>query len=111
MIVVDGKQKFGGYRYDTIGILNSDELESSIWHAYDRMYGRKIHEYKLGKTRYAFAEYENLKLATFPLDETTMLLVSMEPDSNHDRIIKKILKIIKISQQILFGPKNKPCEA
>ena len=97
MIVVDGVQKFGGYRYDTVGILDSDELRRSIWYAYDRMSGRRIQEYKLGKTLYAFASYKNVKRATFPLDETTLLLVSMEPTAIHDKIIQKILKMISNS--------------
>lgn len=94
MIVVDGKQKYGGYRFDTIGILDSDELEDSILYAYERMIGRQAHENKLGKTKYAFAEYENVKRVTFPLDAQTLLLVSMESDAKHDSIIKKILKLI-----------------
>jgi len=94
MVVVDGKQKYGGYRFDTVGILDSDELEDSILYAYERMIGRQIHEYKLGKTKYALAEYENVKRATFPLDAKTLLLVSMESDSEHDSIIRNILNLI-----------------
>lgn len=97
MIVIDGEKKFGGYRFDTVGILDSDELEKSIWYAYERMSSRVMQEYKLGKTKYAFAEYENVKRVTFPLDQKILLLVSMEPDSNHDSIIQKILNLIESS--------------
>ena len=95
MIVTEGKRRFGGYRYDTVGILDSDELEKSIWYAYERMSGRRTQEYKLGKTKYALAEYEKVKRVTFPLDKETLLLVSIEPDSKHDNIIHKILKLIE----------------
>jgi len=95
MIVQDGIKKFGGYRYDTVGILNSEELDQSIWYAHKRMAGRKMAEHKIGKTKYAMAEYEKVKRITFPLDNKTLLLVSLDVQSNHDKIIKKILKIIK----------------
>lgn len=95
MIVIDGKQKFGGYRLDTVGILDSNELDRSIWYAYERMSTRRTQEYKLGKTKYVLAEYENIKRVTFPLDEKTLLLVSMELDIIHDGAIRKILELIE----------------
>ena len=97
MVVIDGEEKFGGYRFDTAGILDSDELKQSIWYAYERMSGRLMQENKLGKTKYALAEYENVKRVTFPLDKKTLLLVSMEPNTNHDFIIRKILNMIGTS--------------
>ena len=97
MVVVDGEEKFGGYRFDTVEILDSEELKKSIWYAYERMSGRIIQEHKLGKTKYALAEYENVKRVTFPLEQKILLLVSMEPNSNHDFIIRKILNLIGTS--------------
>ena len=94
MIVQDGEKKFGGYRYDTVSILNSEELDQSIWYAHERMAGRILAEHKLGKTKYAMAEYEKVKRVTFPLDHKTLLLVSLDIKSNHDQIIKDILKIL-----------------
>lgn len=95
MIVKDGVKKFGGYRYYTVGILDSDELDQSIWHANERMVGRKMAEHKLGKTRYAMAEYERVKRITFPLENKTLLLVSVDIDSDHNKIIKQILKMLE----------------
>ena len=95
MIVVDGEKKYGGYRYDVVKILDSDELDRSIWYAYERMCGRYGQEHKLGKTKFALGVYENVKRATFPLNRHTLLLVSMEPNSDHDGIINKVLKLIE----------------
>ena len=95
MIVKEGVKKFGGYRYNTVGILDSDELDQSIWHANERMVGRKMAEHKLGKTRYAMAEYERAKRITFPLENKTLLLVSVDVDLDHNKIIKKILKMLE----------------
>ena len=95
MIVQDGIKKIGGYRYNSIGILNSEELDQSIWYAHERMAGRRLAEHKLGKTKYAMAEYEKVKRVTFPLDSKTLLLVSVDVKSDHNKIIKKILKILE----------------
>ena len=95
MIVKAGVKKFGGYRYNTVGILDSDELDQSIWHANERMVGRKMAEQKLGKTKYAMAEYERVKRITFPLENKKLLLVSVDVDSDHNKIIKKILKMLE----------------
>ena len=92
MIIQDGVKKFGGYRYNTVGILNSDELDKSIWHAQERMIGRKMAENKLGKTKYAMAEYERVKRITFPLESNSLLLVSVDVESDHNKIIQKIRK-------------------
>ena len=98
MIVEDGIKRFGGYRYDVVGILDSDELTRSISFAYERMMGRFLAEDKLGRTKYAMAEYENVKRVTFPLDQKTLLLVSMDVKSSHNKIIKLILKTIRTTQ-------------
>ena len=95
MIVSDGFKKFGGYRYDVIGILDAHELDQSIWYAFERMAGRYRVESNLGPTRYAMAEYKKVKRITFPLDRKTLLLVSMDPKSNHTRVIREILKKIE----------------
>jgi hypothetical protein len=95
MIVQDGIKKFGGYRYDTVAILNSEELDQSIWYAHERMAGRILVEHKLGKTKYAMAEYEKVKRITFPLNNKTLLLVSLDVKSDHDKIIKNVLKRLK----------------
>ena len=53
---------------------------------------------KVGRGRYAMAEYEKLKRITIPLDDNShLLLVSTEVDADHDRIIDKILKSIQHS--------------
>lgn len=95
MIVTDGVKKFGGYRYNTVKMLDSEELEQSIWYAYERMAGRRIAEHKLGKTKYAFAEYGKVKRITFPLNSNTLLLVSLDINSDHNKIIQSILNILK----------------
>ena len=95
MIIVDGIKKYGGYRDDVASILDSDELSNSILHAHQRMKGRYLVEDKLGTTKYAMAEYEKVKRVTFPINKQILLLVSMDPNSDHNKIIDLILHLIK----------------
>ena len=51
---------------------------------------------KVGRGRYAMAEYEKLKRITIPLDDNShLLLVSTEVDANHDKIIDNVLKSVQ----------------
>jgi hypothetical protein len=43
---------------------------------------------KVGKGRYAMAEYQKIKRITFPLEENHLLLVTTELDANHHKIIQ-----------------------
>jgi len=42
---------------------------------------------------YAMAEYKLIKRITMQLKGNVILLVSMDKDAHHDKIIKKLLKI------------------
>ena len=46
-----------------------------------------------GKVIYTFSEREKIKLLTIPMDDN-LLLVSMDISSDHDELIKKILKTV-----------------
>jgi hypothetical protein len=53
---------------------------------------------KIGKGRYAMAEYEKIKRITIPLEDNNVLvLITTEVDVNHDRIIDHIMKFIQHS--------------
>ena len=70
---------------------------NSINQALLRWKSRKSTEEWIGKTKYAMAEYEKIKRFTFYFNENELLLVSTEPDADHEIIIKKINKIISDS--------------
>ena len=46
-----------------------------------------------GKVLYTFSEREKIKLLTIPMNDN-LLLVSMDISSDHDELIKKILKTV-----------------
>ena len=53
---------------------------------------------KVGKGRYAMAEYEKVKRITIPLDDNShLLLVTTEVNADHDIIIDKVLKSVQHS--------------
>ena len=54
---------------------------------------RRVFASKFGMPLYAMAEYKLIKRITMQLKGNVMLLVSMDKDAPHDKIIKKLLKI------------------
>ncbi|AIC15619.1 DUF6659 family protein [Nitrososphaera viennensis] len=58
---------------------------------------RKEFNVDFGKTIFTFSERERIKLATFPLkdDDDSLLLVSIEKDKPHDKIISGILAVVR----------------
>jgi hypothetical protein len=55
---------------------------------------RKDFDAVFGKTIFSFTEREKIKLASFPLDGSYILRVSMERKEPHNEIIEKTLRII-----------------
>jgi hypothetical protein len=49
---------------------------------------RKHLSYKIGNPIYAYAEYEKIKQIGLPLNNTDLLLISLEPDADHEKVIK-----------------------
>jgi hypothetical protein len=90
-----GEKICGGYRKEIAPLLNDEELKMVHFYAGQRWGTRKNLTHKVGKTRYAMAEYENLKRMTFPIDEKHLLMVSVETSTDHQRVINKVLDLIK----------------
>ncbi len=87
----------GGMKKDLDSNLPEKVTQNSINQALLRWKSRKTTEEWIGKAKYAMAEYEKLKRLTFYFNENELLLVSTEPDADHEIIIKKINKIISDS--------------
>ena len=91
-----GETKFGGQREGVKSLLSPEETRKSNMQALVRWALRNALSSKVGRGRYAMAEYEKLKRITIPLDDNShLLLVSTEVDADHDRIIDKVLKSIQ----------------
>jgi len=70
---------------------------NSVNQALLRWKSRKTMEEWIGKAKYAMAEYEKVKRLTFYFNENELLLVSSEPDADHEIIIKNIKKLLSDS--------------
>jgi hypothetical protein len=50
---------------------------------------------EFGRTIYSFSEREKIKFASFPLDDNYLLRVSIDKDGAHNKIIERILELLK----------------
>jgi hypothetical protein len=90
-----GETKFGGQREGVENLLSSAETKRSNLQALARWALRNTLSSKVGKGRYAMAEYEKVKRITIPLaDKSHLLLVTTEVNADHSRIIQQVLKLV-----------------
>jgi hypothetical protein len=93
-----GETKYGGQREGVKNLLSSEETKKSNLQALARWALRNTLSPKIGKGRYAMAEYEKIKRITIPLEDNNHLfLITTEVDVNHDRIIDHVMKFIQHS--------------
>jgi hypothetical protein len=90
-----GETKFGGQREGVENLFSAEETKRSNLRALARWTLRNTLSPKVGKGRYAMAEYEKVKRITVPLaDKSYLLLVTTEVNADHSRIIEQVLKLV-----------------
>jgi hypothetical protein len=96
-----GETKFGGQREGVKNLLQPEETKRSNLQALARWALRNTLSPKVGKGRYAMAEYEKVKRITVPLEDNShLLLVTTEVNADHSRIIEQLLKLVHHSNSI-----------
>ncbi len=90
-----GETRYGGMREGLTSLLSPEETQKSVQLAIGRWGLRDALTPKTGRAKYAMAEYDKIKRVTLPLNDEYLLLVSMDVESDHNRIIDGILKLIK----------------
>jgi hypothetical protein len=90
-----GEIKYGGQREGIPNLLSPEETKRSNIQALARWSLRNSLASKIGKGQYAMAVYEKIKRITIPLENDHLLLVTLEIDSDHEKIINEILSFIK----------------
>jgi len=90
-----GEIKYGGQRDGLANLLTAEETKRSNLQALARWGLRNSLASKVGKGKYAMAEYEKIKRITAPLDNDHLLLVTTEVDADHQNVIAKVLKLIQ----------------
>jgi hypothetical protein len=89
-----GQIRYGGQREGIKNLLSSEETKRSNLQALARWGLRNSLAPKIGKGKYAMAEYEKIKRITVPLDYH-LLLITTELEADHDKIIDKTLELIQ----------------
>lgn len=90
-----GEIKYGGQREGVKNLLSPEETKKSNLQALARWGLRNALAPKVGKGRYAMAEYEKIKRITIPLEDDNLLLVTTEVEADHRRIINDVLKLVQ----------------
>ena len=83
-----GKFLAGAFNSNVEYLVDKEEYKMSLHYAHQRWDTRKTLAHKIGTPLYAFAEYEKIKQIGFPLNNTDLLLLSLDPDADHEKIIK-----------------------
>src|ERR687888_868064 len=89
-----GEIKYGGQREGVKNLLSAEETKKSNLQALARWGLRNALAPKVGKGRYAMAEYEKIKRITVPLANDHLLLVTTEVNAEHGKIIDSVLKLL-----------------
>lgn len=90
-----GETKYGGQRQGVQNLLSPEETKRSNLQALARWSLRNSLAPKIGKGKYAVAEYEKLKRITIPLENHHLLLITTEIEADHQKIIDNVLHMIK----------------
>ena len=90
-----GEIKYGGQREGVKNLLSPEETKKSNLQALARWGLRNALTPKVGKGRYAMAEYEKIKRITIPLEDDNLLLVTTEVEVDHGKIINDVRKLVQ----------------
>jgi hypothetical protein len=92
-----GEIKHGGQKEGVENILTNEETRKSNLQALARWGLRNSLSSKIGRGKYAMAEYEKIKRITIPLDDDHLLLITTEVEADHAQIISNALKLLNAS--------------
>jgi hypothetical protein len=90
-----GEIKFGGQREGISNLLSPEETKRSNLQALARWSLRNSLSPKIGKGKYAMAEYEKIKRITIPLENDHLLLITTQVEADHVRIIDNVLQLLR----------------
>ena len=90
----DGAKICGGFRDNVKAILSEEELGMMHYYASQRWQTRKNIEHKIGNAKYAMAEYDKIKRITFPINEKYLLMLTTEINTDHTKVINKVLELL-----------------
>jgi hypothetical protein len=89
-----GETKYGWQREGVKNLLSAEETKRSNLQALARWDLRNALAPKVGRGRYAMAEYEKIKRITLPLEGHHLLIITTEVQADHGKIIDNVLNMI-----------------
>jgi hypothetical protein len=96
-----GEIKYGGQREGVENIPSNDETKRSNLQALARWGLRNSLSSKIGRGKYAMAEYEKIKRISIPLDDDHLLLITTEVQADHGKIISSVLKFLSTNSEMV----------
>lgn len=90
-----GKLMAGGMRQGVKPLESIKDMDRLYVELALRTAMRREFDSEFGRTIYSFSERERIKMATFPLAGDAFLLISMDKAKPHDRIISRILELVR----------------
>lgn len=93
----NGQLISGGYKDGLSSHLLTDESKMSFHYASKAWENRKNLSHRVGKEKFSIVEFEKVKQISVPVDAQNILLVSVEPNTDHNKIIKDIFALLSSS--------------
>jgi hypothetical protein len=94
----NGQLVSGGYKDGLSSHLLSDESRMSFHYASKAWESRMNLSHRVGKERFSIVEFEKVKQISVPVDSQNILLVSVEPKVEHDKIVNGIFSLLRPTQ-------------
>ncbi|MFB5647778.1 MAG: hypothetical protein ACE5RO_06545 [Candidatus Nitrosomaritimum yanchengensis] len=90
---LNGKIKSSGHRKGVKNLLTTKESLQSLKTSANTWKARNKISRKIGKGKYALAEYGKIKRIVMPLDEKHLLYLTTSTRADHSKIISKATKL------------------
>lgn len=90
----NGQLVSGGYKDGLSSHLQSDESKMSFHYAAKAWENRKNLSHRVGSEKFAIVEFEKVKQISIPVNNQSILLISVEPKTDHDQIMKSIFSLL-----------------
>lgn len=85
----------GGHNVLSDKLLTPSESKMSFHYGAQRWDSFQNLAHKIGKEKYSVTEYEKVKQISLPFDDKNLILISAEPNADHNKIIDHTLELIK----------------
>jgi len=85
----------GGMSKDKVSLVNPEEARMSIYYSKQTFEKHKNLSHRVGKERYSMTEYDKVKMISIPVQNDDLLLVSIETNADHFKMINHMFKVVE----------------